>query len=45
MLLLLRMNNIQIDNNQDELVELGLAIASGQVDRKHVRNWIRRHRT
>lgn len=44
MLLLLQMNNIRLVYKQNELVELGLGIASGQLKMNHVKNWIEEHR-
>ena len=44
MLLLLRLNNICVDYTQDELVELGIGIASGQGTREYISKWIEDHR-
>ncbi len=43
MLLLLRMNDIHVVYEQGELVDLGLGIASGQVKKEHVKDWIETH--
>jgi len=45
MLLLLRLNGIKIQYKQDELVELGLGIASGIIDEGSIRAWITEHLT
>ncbi|MBZ4654741.1 MAG: type toxin-antitoxin system death-on-curing family toxin [Peptococcaceae bacterium] len=44
MLLLLKMNGIQIQYSQQELVELGLGVASGRISENDIREWIERHR-
>ena len=44
MLLLLQMNSIRLVYNQNELVELGLGIASGQLKTARIKNWIIKHR-
>jgi death-on-curing protein len=43
-LLLLRLNQIQIKYDQDELVELGLKTAEGQYKEEHIEQWIEEHR-
>lgn len=45
MLLLLQMNNIRINYMQDELVELGLGLASGQFKKESLKDWIENHKT
>ncbi|NLJ40054.1 MAG: type II toxin-antitoxin system death-on-curing family toxin [Clostridiales bacterium] len=43
MLLLLRINDIQIHYTQNELVQLGLGIADGSLDEKEINKWIKNH--
>jgi len=43
-LLLLRLNQIQIKYDQDELVELGMKTAEGQFREEHIEQWIEEHR-
>ena len=43
MLLLLRINDIQIHYTQNELVQLGLGIADGSLDEKEINKWIKSH--
>ena len=44
MLLILRKNNVIIHYAQDELIAVGLAIASGEIDVPQVVGWIRSHK-
>lgn len=43
MLLLLKLNNINIEYTQDELVELGLRSAAGEITEQEYEEWIIRH--
>lgn len=43
MLLILKLNNIKIGYNQQELVQLGFGIADGSIDEKEIKNWIEQH--
>ena len=43
MLLLLRLNSINILYTQKELIELGLGVASNRVDDKAIKEWILKH--
>ncbi|WP_168124072.1 type II toxin-antitoxin system death-on-curing family toxin [Paenibacillus sp. HB172176] len=43
MLLLLRLNQITVRYNQEELVELGLRTAEGKFNEEHIEQWIREH--
>tara|TARA_Y100001933_G_C18904419_1_gene523911 strand:+ start:700 stop:1080 length:381 start_codon:yes stop_codon:yes gene_type:complete len=43
MLLLLKLNNINIEYSQPELIELGLNLASNNIDEKDVETWINEH--
>lgn len=42
MLLLLRLNDIEIKYTQLELIELGLGVASGKFDESYIKEWIER---
>ena len=44
MLLLLRINGIQIRFSQEELVQLGLGTAEGKFNEQDIEDWIVRHR-
>ena len=44
MLLLLRLNGINIRYTQDELVKLGLDIAGGSITEKEIKQWIKNHK-
>ncbi|MBP7073119.1 MAG: type II toxin-antitoxin system death-on-curing family toxin [Clostridia bacterium] len=44
MLLLLKLNNFSIVYQQEELIELGLKIASGQIKEQAVKTWIEEHK-
>ena len=44
MLLLLRLNDIQIVYAQDELIDIGLGIADGSIDEKGIKQWIQKHK-
>lgn len=43
MLTFLEMNGIIIDCSDDELIELGLGLASGEIDDQELLSWIIRH--
>jgi len=43
MLLLLKLNQIDINYTQNELIDLGLGIADGTIDEKSVKDWIEKH--
>jgi len=43
MLTFLETNGIKIACTDDEIVELGLGVASGKMDYKHLLDWIKRH--
>jgi len=43
MLTFLETNGIKITCTDDEIVELGLGVASGEMDYKHLLDWIKRH--
>ncbi|WP_233269606.1 hypothetical protein [Alteribacillus sp. YIM 98480] len=43
MLLLLKLNDINMEYTQDELVTLGLEVAGGQLDAKDIKKWISTH--
>ncbi|HOM01682.1 MAG TPA: type II toxin-antitoxin system death-on-curing family toxin [Acetivibrio sp.] len=40
MLLLLRLNDIEIKYTQQELIELGLGVATGKYDEVFIKKWI-----
>ncbi|MGE5330058.1 MAG: type II toxin-antitoxin system death-on-curing family toxin [Deltaproteobacteria bacterium] len=44
MLLLLKINDIELIYEQKEFVELGLNIASGKFKEDDIKNWIKRHK-
>lgn len=44
MLLLLRLNQINISYTQDELVSLGLEVADGKLKEEDIQNWIKQHK-
>ena len=43
MLMMLKLNNIKISYTQDELINLGLSIASGSSNYDDIYNWINAH--
>lgn len=43
MLMILRLNHVVITYSQAELIELGLAIASGEYEYLDIYNWIKQH--
>lgn len=43
MLIFLELNGIEIQYTQDELIELGLGIASGQLSSDDILNWLIEH--
>ncbi len=43
MVLLMKMNNIEVGYTQNELIELGLGLASNSLDEQHVIEWIKNH--
>jgi len=43
MLTFLQLNGVELSYNDDELVALGIGIASGDIDDKAVLNWIIEH--
>ena len=43
MLIFLELNGIEIQHTQDELIELGLGIASGQLSSDDILNWLIEH--
>lgn len=43
MLVLLEMNGINLEFTQEELVSLGLGVASGTLNRKDIGDWVNRH--
>jgi death-on-curing protein len=43
MLLLFKLNQIEINYTQSELIDLGLRIADGTIDEKAVKDWIEEH--
>jgi death on curing protein len=44
MLLLLRLNQINIRYSQDELVSLGLEVADGKLKEEDIQSWINQHK-
>ena len=44
MLLLLRLNQINIEYSQDELVSLGLGVADGKLNENDIRSWVQKHK-
>ena len=44
MLTFLEVNGIQLDCANDEVVEVGLAVASGAMDGETLLEWVRAHR-
>ncbi len=45
MLILLDYNGTKLDFTQDELINLGLGIAKGEIDQDHIVSWIKNHKT
>lgn len=43
MVLLLKLNNIDIEFSQKELIELGLKVADGSLNEKDIQEWIKSH--
>ncbi len=44
-LLFLKLNNVSISYSQAELIDFGLRIASGKMDKGEIKDWLLRHRT
>jgi death-on-curing protein len=44
MLLLLQNNNVLMQYSQEELIQLGLSVASGDIDNKGIEEWILKHK-
>ena len=44
MLLFLKLNNIEVNYSQQELVDFGLDIASGKISKNDIKEWIIEHR-
>jgi death-on-curing protein len=44
-LLFLKLNNVNISYSQAELIDFGLGIASGKMDKGEIKDWLLRHRT
>lgn len=44
MILLLKLNDIDIRYSQQELIDLGLGVAEGRLNEKHILEWIERHK-
>ena len=44
MLLFLKLNNIEVNYSQQELVDFGLDIASGKMSKNDIKGWIIEHR-
>ena len=44
-LLFLKLNNVSISYSQAELIDFGLGIASGKMDKGEIKDWLLRHRT
>ena len=43
-LLFLKLNNINIEYSQTELIDFGLSIASGKMNKDEIKNWLLNHR-
>lgn len=43
-LLFLKLNNIELDYSQQELIDFGLGIASGKISKNDIKEWIIKHR-
>ena len=43
-LLFLKLNNVTISYSQAELIDFGLGIASGKMDKGEIKDWLLRHR-
>ncbi len=43
MLIFLEVNGVQLDYTQDELIDLGFAIAAGNLDANSILNWLSEH--
>ena len=44
MLLFLKLNNIEVNYSQQELIDFGLDIASGKMSKNDIKGWIIEHR-
>jgi death-on-curing protein len=44
MILLLKLNDIEIRYSQQELIDLGLGVAEGKLNENHILEWIERHK-
>lgn len=44
MLLFLKLNNIEVNYSQQELIDFGLDIASGKMSKNNIKGWIIEHR-
>ena len=44
MLLFLKLNNIEVNYSQQELIDFGLDIASGEMSKNDIKGWIIEHR-
>ena len=44
MLLFLKLNNIEVNYSQQELIDFGLGIASGKISKNDIKEWIIKHR-
>lgn len=45
MLLILRRNGVRLSYTQEELIDLGLAVAQGVIDVEETAAWIKNHTT
>ncbi|MBU3100835.1 MULTISPECIES: type II toxin-antitoxin system death-on-curing family toxin [Clostridium] len=45
MLILLEYNEIILSFTQNELIDLGLGIAKGEIKQKNIYEWIKKHKT
>lgn len=43
MVLLMKLNNVEVQYTQNELIDLGLGLASNSMDEHHVIEWIKEH--
>ncbi|MGN0728044.1 type II toxin-antitoxin system death-on-curing family toxin [Treponema sp.] len=43
-LLFLKLNNVNVEYSQTELIDLGLSIASGKMNKNEIKNWLLNHR-
>jgi len=44
MLLLLQLNGYKLQYSQQELIDLGLGLAAGNLDENDIQQWIKTHR-